>query len=425
MRHVITVLGVIGISAALMASPVRALEPDQVPASFALGLNAGTAHMGFDDGAGGVLGNVATGSTLGVDTIQTFDSYFYDPGFNSTGIHQYTWQYRMVGRAPFKRGEDDDRHDDDDPVTRFRAPVVPVTVDLRNADGSPRFVNGQPLISSPAAYVAPTLASPIFQPTGYSSSFIPTQFTDAILRAEFYGVASQHWHTLLYPSVKPGRTMVLLAGTYRFALNGDGTCCAFILVNESTFRNALFPAGGPTTVIAQAITAGDITTQDISTFLFPNTFLYQNGNPNQCCVLGFHNYAVGPGDQSNGWRERRYVFNYSSWVSPGLFASFVDVAVLSHELTETFNNPFGGNSVPWWLAPNGNCQNNLETGDVIEGLPNALKTIHLGGIAYHVQNEALLQWFAGQSPSSAINGAYSYPDPVLTTGSVSQNPSCE
>jgi len=436
MRHVVTIAGVIALSATLMASPVRAWEPDQLPPGYTLGLNAGTAHMGFPDGAGGVLGNVATGSILGVDTIPTFDSYFYDPGFNANGVDQFTWQYRMVGRAPFKGGEgdnsrhddDNNRYDDDGPVTRIRAPVIPVTVDLRNADGSPRFVNGQRLISSPAAYVAPTLASPIFQPTGYTSSFIPTQFTDAIMRAEFYEVASQHWHTLLKPSLGPDRTMVLVAGTYRFALNGDGTCCAFILVDENTFRHAMFPGlGGPTTVIAQAISAGDISTQDISTFLFPNTFLYQNGNPNQCCVLGFHNYVVAPGDQSNGWMERRYVFNYSSWVTLGLFgaSSFADVAVLSHELSETFNDPFGGNSVPWWLAPNGNCQNNLETGDVIEGLPNAIKTIHLGGTAYHVQNEALLQWFAGQTPSTAINGAYSYPDPVLTTPSVSRNPSCE
>jgi hypothetical protein len=427
MRHIISVLGGIAISAALVLSPVRAWDADQLSPSYTLGLTTGTAQMGVPDGAGGVIGNVATGSTLGVDTIRTFESYFYDPGFNTNGIHQYTWQFRMVGRAPFNGGEDEnDRHDNNDPVTRFRAPVVPVTVDLRNADGSPRFVNGQRLISSPAAYVAPTLASPIFQPTGYSSSFIPTQFTDSILRAEFYGVAPHDWHTLLDPSVQPGLTMVLVAGTYRFALNGDGSCCAFILVDESTFRNALFPAAGPTTVIAQAVAAGYITTQDISTFLFPNTFLYQNGNPSQCCVLGFHNYAVGSGDPSNGWMERRYVFNYSSWVTLGLFTSgWADVTVLSHELTETFNDPFGGNLVPWWLAPNGNCQNNLETGDVIENLPNAIKTIHLGGTVYHVQNEALLQWFAGQTPSTAINGAYSYPDPVLTTASVSQNPDCK
>jgi hypothetical protein len=166
-------------SAALVASPVRAQQPDQLPLSYTLRLTAVTAHAGAADGAGGVLGNTATGSTLGVDTIPTFDSWFYDPGFNingtgfdATGIPQYTWQYRMVGRAPFKGGEDDNgHHGDDGPVTRFRAPLVPVTVDLRNADGSPRFVNGKRLVSSPAACVAPTLASPIFQPTGYSSSF--------------------------------------------------------------------------------------------------------------------------------------------------------------------------------------------------------------------------------------------------------------
>jgi hypothetical protein len=80
---------------------------------------------------------------------------------------------------------------------------------------------------------------------------------------------------------------------------------------------------------------------------------------------------------------------------------------------------------PWWLSSNGLCQHHLETGDVIETLPGEVKTIHLGGIAYHVQNEALLPWFAGQTPSTAINGAYSYPDPVLTKPSVSQNPSCK
>ena len=274
-----------------------------------------------------------------------------------------------------------------------------------------------------------TLASPIFQPTSYSSSFNPTQFTDAVMRAEFHGVASHDWHTLLSPSVKTGRTMVLIKGTYGFALNADGTCCLFILVDANAFNNALFPPGpgDTTTVIGQAETAGDITTRDISTFLFPNTFLYTNGNPMQCCIVGFHTYDLEPGDQTNGWRERRYVLNYSSWVSPGIFrdSTFLDVVALSHELSETFNDPFVNNFVPWWLSPNGNCQDNLETGDVIEGLPGANKPIYLNGMVYHVQNEALLQWFAGQTPSTAINGAYSYPDPVLTTPSVSQNPGCK
>jgi hypothetical protein len=128
--------------------------------------------------------------------------------------------------------------------------------------------------------------------------------------------------------------------------------------------------------------AGDIRTRDISTFLFPNTYLYFNNDPTQCCVLGFHGYDLEPGGADNGFRERRYVLNYSSWISPGLFGSATDFTALSHELSETFNDPFVNNATPWWLSPNTNCQNSLETGDVIEGLrkcdvPHRTEWIHL------------------------------------------------
>src|SRR5439155_1588453 len=97
----------------------------------------------------------------------------------------------------------------------------------------------------------------------------------------------------------------------------------------------------------------------------------------QRCVLGFHTYDFEPGDASNGFRERRYVLNYSSWISPGLFGpGFEDITALSHEVTESLNDPFVGSDgvhgiTPWWLSQNGNCQNDLEVGDVIEGLPDA------------------------------------------------------
>ena len=199
----------------------------------------------------------------------------------------------------------------------------------------------------------------------------------------------------------------------------------FILVDENAFVAALFPSvpNDDTTVIGAAQKAGDVTTQDISTFLFPDTYLFFG---TQCCVLGFHSYDLEPGDASNGFRERRYAIAYASWISPGLFGGgFQDVTALSHELSELFNDPFVNNFTPWWLAPFGLCQNNLETGDVIEGLANATFPITLNGFTYHPQNEALLQWFAGETPSSAIKHAYSYPDTtVLTSASVSQNLNC-
>jgi hypothetical protein len=172
-----------------------------------------------------------------------------------------------------------------------------------------------------------------------------------------------------------------------------------------------------TSVIGQAETAGDMHTTDVTTLLFPNTFLYV-GDPSNCCILGFHSFDLEQGDATNNYMERRYVFNYSSWITPGLFAGSappVDITVLSHEMSELFHDPFVSNATPIWVSPNGLCQNNLETGDVIEGLPKANYPITLNGFTYHPQNEALLQWFAGQTPSSAKNGAYSYPDTTVLT----------
>ncbi|HYM34888.1 MAG TPA: hypothetical protein VET48_05785 [Steroidobacteraceae bacterium] len=332
----------------------------------------------------------------------------------------------MVGNAPFDQGDDDHRLRG---TTWIGAPVIPVNLDLRNFDGSPRFVNGQRLVSDATQFVQPVLKSPVFSKTTYTSSEVPTQFTDAVQRAEFFKKADDDWHTLLAPRVGPTRTMVLIRGTYRFALNPDGTCCAFVLIDADAFVNALFPptATDTSTVIGAAENAGDIRTRDISTFLFPNAFLFTGGDPNNCCIIGFHSYDLEPGGASNGFREKRFVVNYSAWISQGIFRdpNFGDVSALSHELSETFNDPFVNNATPWWLSPNGNCQNDLEDGDVVEGLPNAQFPITLNGFTYHPQNEALIQWFAGVTPSNAIGKAYSYPNTsVLTSANVSQQAGC-
>jgi hypothetical protein len=414
------------VPASIYAQASKGMADDQVPISFALTLNPHTFHPKSTADGGGVLGNRSNGSLLGIDSLSNWSSYFYYPGVDSNGFPQFTWQYTMAGNAPFSSGDEDDRSRE---TTTIGAPIVPVNLDLRNADGSPRFVGGHRLFSDATQYVKPVLKSPVFSDTFYGSSSRPTQFTDAIQRAEFFNKSAASWHTLLSARTEETRTMVLIKGTYFFALNTDGSCCFFVLVDIGTFENKLFPATATdtTTPIGAAENAGDIRTRDMSTFLFPNAFLYFNGDPNQCCVIGFHTYDLEPGGADNGFRERRYVVNYSSWISPGIFRdpTFEDITALSHEMAETFNDPFVNNATPWWLSPNGNCQNNLETGDVVEGLPNAQFPISLNGSTWHPQNEALLQWFAGTTPSSAINNAYSYPDTtVLTSANVSQNFAC-
>jgi hypothetical protein len=411
-------------TALLLALPLSGLAQgtpnDQISAGSILNAHHATTTSKTANLGGGALGNRSNGSVLGLDTIPNWSSYFYEPGFDSFGNLQFTWQYTMVGHSPLQSSDGSD----DNWVgkrTTIGAPVIAVNVDLRNADGTPRFVNGQRLFQSATKFVTPVLNSPVFSKTSYSSSEDPTQFADAVGRAEFFHLTSDDWHTLLKPRTGTTRTMVLLKGTYSFALNGDGSCCAFILVDENAFEGALFPATATdtSTVIGAAENAGDIRTRDISTFVFNNIFLY-SGTPSNCCVIGFHSYDTEPGSAANGWREKRYVIAYASWVSPGIFSdpTFADVAPLSHEMTETFNDPFVNNATPWYLAPNGLCQNNLETGDAIEGLPNAQFTISLNGTSWHVQNEALLQWFAGITPSSAIHGAYSYPNTTVLTAAI-------
>jgi len=373
-----------------------------------------------------------------VDTLIHFNGQFHTPGVYLDGTGRDTWQYSMVGKPPSHNGS-----------TVINAPVVPITIEMLNADGTPRSVITNPtncpkctpselgktvrLLYSPGRFLNRFLASPVFRTATYSSSPVPTQFVDAVQRAEFGNKAQPGWHTLLTPNVKPGLTMALIKGTYFFALNNNGSCCAFVLVDINVFVNELFPPTAPpdnSTVIGSAEVAGDITTKDISTFFFPNTYLFFNGNPNDCCVLGFHGIDLEPGDASNGNRARFFVLNYSSWTSPGLFAHFQDVTAHSHEVAETFNDPFVGfdgvhNITPFWVAPNGLCQDNMEVGDVIEDLPHSTFPVAIGGFTYHPQNEALLPWFEFQSPSTAINNAYSYPnETVLTSLSAPQPFNC-
>ena len=426
------------LSTAAHAQETGAMEDDQVSLSFVQTLKPKLDSASNAAGGGGVLGRRSNGGVLGVDSLANFSSYFYRHGQDGNGYDQYTWPYTMVGNPPFGKAEGDrrddrdrrDRDDEREGTTIIGAPIIPVNLDLRNADGTPRFVNGVRLFSDATKYVAPVLKSPIFSPASFDSSRRPTQYSDAIHRAQFYSEIGEGWHTLLKPVVRSARTMVLKQGSYRFALNADGSCCAYVLVDDNVFINALFPATSDNTdtasVIGAAERAGDIKTTDLSTFLFPGAFLYSSGNPANCCVLGFHSYDLQAGDYRNGFRERRYVMNYSSWLPPGIFSGFEDVAVLSHEIAETFADPFVNNFTPWWLDPTAQiCQNDLEDADVLEALDDPTYPMLLNGFTYHPQTVALLQWFAGQKPSSAYHGAYSFPGlNVLTSPSVSFKAGC-
>lgn len=373
-------------------------------------LNNGTAHKRF--------------GIAGIDSIPNFNGQFFAAGVDSNGNPNRHWYTNTVGNPPQMGG-----------TTTIGAPIQPLNIELDDANGNLRYVNGQPLISKATKYTAPVLASPVFASFSYSSSPVPTQFADAVARAEFIQKAKPDWHTVLSPWTLPATTLHMTQSAdcpagpndagcnYLFALNGDGTCCAFILVNtQSDFLSSLG------NVIGNDISSNAITTKNISTILAPDVYLF-SGDLTQCCVLGFHSFFFDSGVSP----EPVWVFAFASWVSSSIFGPQVgDVTTLSHEITEISNDPFVvGDGVhdltPWWLAPNGLCQNNLETGDVLEGIPNfTLPMAGPTGFIYHPQNEALMQWFEFMDPSNAIDGAYSYPDTnLLESPSTPQTVGCQ
>jgi len=422
MRHTIFVLCLLLLTCG--ASAGLAQEVDMVDPSLLANATARSFHPKPHDLTNGQAHSRF--GIFGIDSIPNFNGQFFADGFDFNGNPNRHWYTNTVGNPPQMGG-----------TTLIGAPLQPVNVELDDANGNLRIVNGHPLISDATKFVTPTLASPVFSNFTYSSGADATQFSDAIQRAEYFNSMKPDWHTLLLAAPQPALTMHLRESAtcpsgphsagcnYVFALNADGTCCRFILVNDSA-PDFVFESGLADMVIT-GITNHAITTKDLSTFLFPNVFLF-SGDTTQCCALGFHTYFFEPGSDP----ELRWVINYSSWIGPGLFgAAFVDVTAVSHEIAETYNDPFVvsdgvHNLTPFTLAPNGGCSEVLETGDVIEGLPKATFPITLNGFVYHPQNEALQQWFKFESPSSALEQAYSYPDTtVLPKLSPPQNLNCQ
>jgi hypothetical protein len=317
----------------------------RVPASF---LHTVTARSGDrDDHLARRRARGRQSGVPGIDSLVNFTGQFTADGFDSLGNPQSVWPYSMVGTPP-EFGF----------TTTIDAPIIPVTVELLDAGGNVGTTpGGSPLRLGPTPdIIGATLASPVFQPFTYTSG--TGQYTDEMMRAQFadrlgHGWRDRHgdndgWHTVLRPSVKTPRVIQIPHGSYHYATNGDGSCCLFVLIDFDPFVNALFPATDTdtTTPIGAAEHAGEMRTRDISTLLFNNVYLY-DGTTANCCTLGFHSYDLEPGDAHNGNREKRYVMDYASWMTNGLFSfGFEDITAFSHEMAELFADPLVDNATP-------------------------------------------------------------------------------
>lgn len=352
--------------------------------------------------------NVSTIDQL--DTIATFSGAFVAQAGPDT---DEDFRFTMAGNDPKLGGQ-----------TVFPGEILEVSWQLLNADGS--VFTTVPF----APFENLFLESPNFEPLDYRSG-ANVEYGDAVHRAQFFNMMKNNWHTIIIPNVVDRITVqvpffvnvqlqngtVIQARSYFTGTAADGS--TFVLMLSPLFH--LFYDNSE----VNEINLGNFRTNAMNMSLYPNTFLFNlnvsNPNvPGGCCVLGFHTYFA---NFDGTFPQHRYISQYISWISPGLFgAGFQDVTAMSHELAETFANPFISNPAPNWQFPGepataAVCQNNLEEGDPIEVLPNATTTVevHEGKFEfiYHPQNIPLLQWFEMGTTSSAIDGAFSFPDETV------------
>ncbi|MGH9684319.1 MAG: hypothetical protein ACRD4S_12010 [Candidatus Acidiferrales bacterium] len=279
--------------------------------------------------------------------------------------------------------------------------------------------NGNNIVIDANAITSEIKDSPNFENAEYSSGF--TQFGDAVQRAEFFNLINKDndndgddsYHVLLdRPRTLTPVTIEVPVGSSIVFQLPDGSLGTLIDINFlSSQLNTLLQTEG-------------VTVDSLPIFITRNAVYgdFLAGVPQDCCIGGFHTAF-----ETNQVKNKIFVqvFDFATSLDPDV-ADFVfgdptifsDVEALSHEISETMNDPFVNNVTPNYQipgAPTGVCQAILETGDVIEDLQPAFFPVLLHGFTYHPQTEGLLQWFEGQKPSSAIDGAYSYPDPTKLT----------
>lgn len=279
--------------------------------------------------------------------------------------------------------------------------------------------------------VAALLASPLFAENDYGSTPFATggdsfelaprgpggilsqgdagillQLQDATMRAQFGRVGLSRYHVRLHPNVQPAVTvdvppsMGILLQTRRGVV--------FAGVDLQWFRG-----------MTERVMAGSDPTH-FALMLSDDTIPYVGTRTNFfLAILGVHGAGITPG--VGDFSSPIQTWAWATWLSPGLYArpdggsywALQDMDVLSHEISEWANDPFGTNYVPAWPYDPSNlqfCNTLLETGDPVNDAgfamgtntfrqgPNPNGTQSADGY-YHPEDEATLPWFMGLEPN--------------------------
>lgn len=316
----------------------------------------------------------------GTPRFVQFHHSFSDAALAASGLPHWsssftaegkTYKYTMVGTNPAKGSA----------TTTVPVTIVPLKL---------VFSNGHSFDGT--SQVSQATGSPLFQNASFTSG--TTQYGDAVARAEFWNsisTTSPNYHVLLGTPTIDNTLTINIPSADGTTMKDPYSGKTMGLISLSWFDPQ----------IQTELTALGFTHNMLPIFLSHNVYLTQ-GSPNysNCCLGGYHEAVY----KSSGLQT----YIWSNDADAGVQGGFSDdVSILSHEILEWFNDPFGGNLVPNWessIAPQYGCNNMLEVGDPLVGVVFTVS----GYSGDHLQDMAFFNWFARQSPSRAINGLYTY-----------------
>lgn len=358
-------------------------------------------------------GNFINGT---IDTIPYFSSWFI------TGNRNSVYPYSMAGQDPAAGGTT--------PVDNRIIPLVSVLT----VGGVPLYIFDPTVATDPqGAASVPSVGpgtdtgllsqSPLYNATTTYPGPPPRtgQIIDTAQRTEFASVAAANWHTLLNKNFSSGIEWIQ---TLEWN-NGDWACVSGSAPPCNPAND--FPVFNINTIsdnFAFILTAENPPNNEVPIILTDYLTAFVPGGG--CCVLGFHTAQAGIQNPAG-----ILVWTWGTWIPYSADNGFTNLfsggfgsnsMVLSHELSELYNDPFANTSVaPWVDGSVSFAQADLETGDVIEQMNSAdvIYSVTMnttgGAFDFNLQNVALLDWFT-RNPLNG--GIYSWPN----EGTLSHSP---
>ena len=320
-------------------------------------------------------------------TVKTFTATVDDGGTNFT--------YKMVGKNPAIHATN--------PSKNIPTTLIPVIIKYDGYTWDPTAVTS----CDSTTAMTRVENSPLFDAQTWtfgSKSVGSHQYEDAFQRAEFYKYSkptgiNPNYNVNLVTSVHAPLTLNVPSGDY--ALEYSDACGNDVLgeidVDYLDSQLQSYISG----------TLGSTAAKTFPLFVTNNVVEDENGDPTDCCILGFHDTMTNAGNFQ--------FYGIADYDNSGDFGTTEDTAGMSHEIAEAINDPNTANPTkPWGNVGQdiGTCQDNLEVGDPLSG---TVFTDTLNGYTYHLQELAFFSWFYHSSPSLGVNGWYSDQDTFTTS----------